>query len=130
MRDGQVLGLGGFFFRCRDPDAVAAWYRDHLGVGAGCGVGVDAGPSAWFWHAQGGPVVFAPFAADSGYFARDRSFMLNFRVTGLDALVSRLERAGIVAERRAEWDSPETGRFARIHDPEDNPIELWEPPAD
>lgn len=56
--------------------------------------------------------------------------MLNFRVAGLDTLVSRLERAGIVAERRAEWDSPETGRFARIHDPEDNPIELWEPPAD
>lgn len=130
MQDGQVLGIGGFFFRCRDPEAMAAWYRDHLGVGAGCGAGADRETSEWFWQASGGPVVFAPFAADSDYFAADKTFMLNLRVSGLDALVMRLEAAGIAAERRGEWDSPETGRFARIHDPDGNAVELWEPPAD
>ncbi|MDR7102934.1 VOC family protein [Croceicoccus sp. BE223] len=130
MQDGQVLGIGGFFFRCRDPVAMAAWYRDHLGVGAGCGGGADGEPSEWFWQASGGPVVFAPFADDSDYFAADKTFMLNLRVSGLDALVMRLQAAGIGAERRAEWDSPETGRFARIHDPDGNAVELWEPPAD
>ena len=55
--------------------------------------------------------------------------MLNLRVTGLDDLLTTLRAAGIAVETRAEWDAPETGRFARIHDPEDNAIELWEPPA-
>ncbi len=129
MTEGQVLGIGGFFFRSRDPDALAGWYREHLGVGAGCGTGPDGETSEWFWQVQAGPLVFAPFAADSDYFAADKPFMLNLRVSGLDALLARLAAAGIEAERRAEWDSPETGRFARIHDPEGNAIELWELPA-
>lgn len=129
MTEGQVLGIGGFFFRSRDPDALAGWYRAHLGVGAGCGTGPDGETSEWFWQVQAGPLVFAPFAADSDYFAADKPFMLNLRVAGLDVLLARLAAAGIEAERRAEWDSPETGRFARIHDPEGNAIELWEPPA-
>ncbi|AKM10199.1 VOC family protein [Croceicoccus naphthovorans] len=128
--DGKVLGMGGLFFRAKAPEALAAWYRDHLSVGAGCGNGGDAAGAEWFWHPQAGPMVFAPFPADSDYFAADKAFMLNFRVSGLEALVARLEVSGIVAERRADWDSPETGRFARIHDPEGNAIELWEPPAD
>jgi predicted enzyme related to lactoylglutathione lyase len=56
--------------------------------------------------------------------------MVNFRVSGLDALAARLKAAGIEVERRAEWDHPSVGRFARIHDLEGNPIELWEPPAE
>ena len=55
--------------------------------------------------------------------------MLNFRVEDLDGLVARLSAAGIAVETRADWDAPETGRFARIHDPEGHAIELWEPPA-
>lgn len=129
MTEGQVLGIGGFFFRSRDPDALAGWYSEHLGVGAGCGTGPDGETSEWFWQVQAGPLVFAPFAADSDYFAADKPFMLNLRVAGLDALLARLAAAGIEAERRDEWDSPETGRFARIQDPEGNAIELWEPPA-
>lgn len=54
--------------------------------------------------------------------------MLNLRVSGLDDLVARLEAAGTSAERRAEWDHPDVGRFARVYDLEGNPIELWEPP--
>ena len=73
-----------------------------------------------------GPTVFAPFPRDSDYFETDRAVMLNFRVDDLDALLAQLAQADIPAQTRAEWNS-EIGRFARIHDPEGNPIELWEP---
>jgi predicted enzyme related to lactoylglutathione lyase len=55
--------------------------------------------------------------------------MLNLRVSDLDAMLRQLAAAGIAAETRVEWDTPETGRFARVHDPECNPIERWEPPG-
>lgn len=126
--DGKVLGIGGLFFRAADPDALNAWYRDMLGVGAGCS-GTDEAAGEWVWKAAGGDTVFAPFKHDTDYFAADKAFMVNFRVSRLDALVARLEAAGVPAERRAEWDDPAVGRFARIHDPEGNAIELWEPPA-
>ena len=71
--------------------------------------------------------VFAPFKADTDYFPADRQWMLNLRVEQLDALLATLRAAGIAIETKAEWNSPETGQFARIHDPEGNPIELWEP---
>ena len=123
-----ITGIGGLFFRARDPQALAAWYVTHLGVGAGCdGTGAGtAAPDPWTWQTGAGPTVFAPFASDSDYFAADKAFMLNFRVTGLDDLIAGLRAAGIAVETRAEWDAPETGRFARLHDPEGTPIELWE----
>ena len=73
--------------------------------------------------------VFAPFKESSDYFAADKQWMINFRVDDLVGLMAQLAAAGIAVETRAEWDTPETGRFARIHDPEGNAIELWEPPA-
>lgn len=115
-----VTGIGGIFFRSQDPDARAAWYREHLGIEAG---------QADVWQQQAGMTVFAPFPSDTDYFAADQSFMLNLRVTELDALAASLESAGIAVERRPEWDTADYGRFARIHDPEGLPIELWEPPA-
>lgn len=124
-----VTGIGGLFFRARDPDTLGAWYREHLGVGAGCNATGDGPMDEWFWHAGGGPAVFAPFKADSDYFAADKAFMINLRVSGIDALLATLRDSGIAIETREEWDSPQTGRFARIHDPEGNAIELWEPPA-
>lgn len=124
-----VLGIGGLFFRARDPDALSAWYKAHLGIGAGCNATGEGEPNAWYWQAQGGPTVFAPFKATTEYFAADKQWMLNLRVSGLDALIASLRAAGIVVETRAEWDAPETGRFARLHDPDGNAIELWEPPA-
>ena len=124
-----VLGIGGLFFRARDPDALNAWYRDHLNVGAGCSPDpVEAG-GEWTWNAQGGPTVFAPFKADTDYWASDKQWMLNLRVGDLDALIAGLEGAGIEVVTKPEWDDPATGRFARIHDPEGNAIELWQPPA-
>ena len=116
-----VTGIGGLFFRSKDPRALGEWYLTHLGVGAPEGV--------WVWNQQAGPTVFQPFKADSDYFPAEKQWMMNFRVGDLDALLSQLSAAGIVAETRAEWDDPQVGRFARVHDPEGNPIELWEPPA-
>ncbi|WP_306117224.1 MULTISPECIES: VOC family protein [unclassified Roseitalea] len=113
----KATGIGGVFFRARDPEALKAWYATHLGV--------DSAP---VWMQQAGPTVFAPFAEDTDYFAADKSFMINFRVDDLDAMIARLQQAGIAVETRAEWDAhPEVGRFARIHDPEGNPVELWQP---
>ncbi len=124
-----VLGIGGLFFRAREPDRLNAWYREHLGVGAGCNASGEGEASQWYWSTEGGPVVFAPFAADTDYFAADRAFMINLRVSGLDALLHSLRSAGIEIITKAEWDDPAVGRFARIHDPEGNAVELWEPPA-
>jgi predicted enzyme related to lactoylglutathione lyase len=116
-----VTGIGGFFFRADNPTALAEWYLKHLGVGAP--------PGVFIWDQQAGPTVFAPFKADSDYFAADKRWMLNLRVDDLDGLIASLTTAGIEVLTRAEWDAPEVGRFARIHDPEGNPIELWEPAA-
>lgn len=113
----KALGIGGVFFRSRDTNALGEWYRTHLGV-------TD------FWDQQAGPTVFAPFQQDSDYFPLDRQWMINFRVDDLTALIAQLQAAGIAVETRPdEWDTPETGRFARIADPEGNPIELWQPPG-
>jgi len=115
-----VTGIGGFFLRSRDPKALSAWYRHHLGVGGEYGV----------WQQQSGTTVFAPFAADTDYFPAGQQSMLNFRVDDLDGLIAELRADGIAVETRSEWDTPETGRFGRIHDPEGNAIELWQPPME
>ncbi len=112
----RALGVGGIFLRSDDPDALQAWYNEHLGFAL-------SGP---VWMADGGPLVFQPMARDSDYYPTDRAVMLNFRVDDLDALIAQLKAAGIDAITKDEWNS-EIGRFARIHDPEGNPIELWEP---
>ena len=116
-----VTGIGGFFFRARDPEALAAWYLEHLGVGAA--------PGAYVWTQEAGDTVFMPFPRSTDYFAADREWMINLRVDALDPLLEHLTAAGIEIKTDPSWNSPETGRFARIHDPEGNAIELWEPPA-
>ncbi|WP_298332905.1 VOC family protein [Asticcacaulis sp.] len=113
-----VTGIGGFFFRAKDPKALAAWYAEHLGVGAG---------PYGHWDTQAGQSVFSPFAADTDYFAADRQWMLNLRVEGLDDLCAALRAEGIEVITQPDWDMPGVGCFARIHDPEGNAIELWEP---
>ena len=118
---GQVTGIGGLFFRARDPGMLSAWYETYLGI-------LPPGPAVW--RQQAGDTVFSPFAQDSGYFAADKQWMLNLRVQGLTEMIAALQSAGIAVETRADWDGDGAyGQFARIHDPEGNPIELWEPPA-
>ena len=125
-----VLGIGGLFFRSADPAALNAWYKDHLGIGAGCVATVGATPEPYSWQTEGGPVVFAPFAADTDYFAADKQFMLNLRVSDIDGLLASLRASGVEVITQDDWDAtPEIGKFARIHDPEGTAIELWEPPV-
>ncbi|HEU0283526.1 MAG TPA: VOC family protein [Sphingomicrobium sp.] len=125
-----VLGMGGYFFRSKDPQALKAWYRDHLGVGGGMGTDDKGQSNEWVWFTEGGPMVFEPFKQDSDYFPAEKQVMINLRVSDLDGLLASLRGAGIEVITKGEWDAtPEIGRFARIHDPEGNPIELWEPPA-
>jgi len=113
------LGIGGVYFRANDPKALAAWYQTHLAIGE---------PPFGMWNQDAGPTVFAPFGENTDYFGRDsRQFMLNLRVANLDKMIAQLQAAGIAAETRAGWDSPEVGRFACIHDPQGNPLELWQP---
>ena len=125
-----VLGMGGYFFRARDPEALKAWYREHLGVGGGMGTDDKGQSNEWVWFTQSGPMVFEPFKQDSDYFPAEKQVMINLRVSDLDSLLQKLRAAGIEVITKPEWDSmPEVGRFARVHDPEGNPIELWEPAA-
>ena len=117
----RVTGIGGLFFRAKDPAALTAWYADCLGI---------TPPDVAVWMQEAGPTVFSPFAADSDYFAADKQWMLNLRVEGLAGLVAQLQAAGIAVETRADWDGDGSyGHFARIHDPEGTPIELWQPPS-
>jgi predicted enzyme related to lactoylglutathione lyase len=124
-----VLGIGGLFFRARDPEALGNWYREHLNVGAGCVTPAGGDADDMCWMAEGGPIVFAPFPANSDYFPTDRQFMLNLRVTDLEQMIEQLRESGIEVQTREDWNDPNVGRFARIHDPEGNPIELWEAAA-
>ena len=126
MAQGKVLGIGGVFIRARDPQALSAWYRDHLGIDA-TRSGEPTPDGKWTWMQQAGDTVFAMFPAETDYWSDEKQVMLNFRVSGLDELVAALEAEGIAASNREEMDG--VGRFARICDPEGNPIELWEPSA-
>jgi glyoxylase I family protein len=116
-----AVGIGGVFFRANDPAALQAWYREHIGL---------VPDDAYQWMQAAGPTVFMPFAKDTDYFPADKQWMLNFRVVEFDKLLAALRAAGIEVTTNPDWDTPETGRFARIHDPEGNPVELWEPPAE
>lgn len=117
----RVTGIGGVFFRARDPEALGAWYEQHLGV--------SRPPSSYderSWEQQAGPTVFAPFSNDSEHFRRpEQQWSINFRVRDLDAMVAQLRTAGISVEVH-EQDYP-NGKFAELMDPEGTPIQLWEP---
>ncbi len=120
----RVTGIGGFFFRARDPDALNRWYGEHFGVVMLESRGYeDAG-----WFQDRGETVFAAFSPGSDAFgAADKSWKVNFRVDDLDALVARLRAASIAVEPHAE--PYPNGRFAELEDPEGNRIQLWEPNA-
>ncbi len=127
---GHVKGIGGLFFRARDPDALNAWYKERLGIGGGCSADETGPINEWVWNVTAGPVVFAPFKADTDYFPADRQHMINLRVDDLDAVLVPFHAAGDEVITKDEWNDPSIGRFARVHDPEGNPIELWEPPKE
>ncbi len=116
-----VTGIGGFFFRAQNPEALSQWYHDHFGI--------DPVPAEYHikpWKQQAGPTVFAPFPNDTEYFGDGgKSWMINFRVRDLAALVRALRDRNI--DVTLDPTSYPNGRFARLRDPEGNPVELWEP---
>jgi predicted enzyme related to lactoylglutathione lyase len=114
----HVLGIGGYFIRAADPEALIAWYRECLGLDA---------DERGVWRQGAGMTVFATFDSDTDYFgSRAQQTMLNFRVRDLDAMLAQLRsKAADVAEQTQVMDG--VGRFGWVTDPEGNRIELWQP---
>ncbi len=117
----RVIGIGGIFFKSRDPQALAAWYRMHLGLD------VQAWGGASF-EGGTGPTNWCPFKADTEYFAPSAApFMVNYRVADLDGLLAVLRAEG--CEVVGAPQASEYGKFGWVMDPDGNKIELWEPPT-
>lgn len=114
----KITGIGGFMFRSENPEKLKSWYINVLGV--------DIQDMVFFQEA--GPTVLEPFPKDSDYYGVEKQWMLNFRVDNLVDFIKNLKEKGVEVIEKEEWNSmPEIGTFARVHDPEGNPIELWEP---
>lgn len=119
----KATGVGGVFFKARDPKALAAWYAANLGIPR-----TDDGSLVFDGPETAGMTVFSPFPAETAYFGGgSQEFMLNFRVDDLDALLKQLTEAGAKIDPKREDYA--YGRFAWIWDPEGNRIELWQPVA-
>jgi predicted enzyme related to lactoylglutathione lyase len=117
----RATGIGGVFMRARDPQALARWYREQLGIDT---YSEDA-PGTWIQEA--GPTVWAPFPTDTDYFGRrEQGWMINLRVRDLDAMLAQLRANGAsIPEEVQEMEG--LGRFGWVEDPEGNRIELWQP---
>ena len=117
----RVTGIGGVFFRAKDPETLSAWYDDTFGVSR-----APRDYSTAPWMQQAGATVFAPFPSETDYFGNpSQAWMINFRVANLDRMIAQLRAKGI--EVALDPEIYPNGRFARLSDPEGNPIELWEP---
>jgi predicted enzyme related to lactoylglutathione lyase len=120
----RVLGLGGVFFRARDPRALTDWYRRWLGVPAAFPQGASFLPGAL---PQGAATVWSAFEEETSYLAPDRSFMFNLIVDDLDGALAQVVQGG--AKLADPVQEHEYGRFGWFIDPEGNKVELWQPPA-
>jgi len=122
----RVTGIGGIFIKARDPDALRAWYRDHLGFDVS-----EWGGVAFRWNADNpaavGTTIWSLFKHDSDYFAPSAApFMVNYRVDDLHALLAALRAEGCNVVDKV--DESEYGKFGWVVDPEGNKVELWQPP--
>lgn len=117
----RVIGIGGFFFRAHNTDALNRWYAEHLGVVPPAGNYQEPG-----WFPDRGETVFTAFSPDSDAFgSAEKTWKINFRVSDLDAMVGQLRTAGIDV-RLHEREYP-NGRFAELADPEGNPTSYGSP---
>ncbi len=117
----KVAGIGGLFFRAHDPKALGQWYLQHLGIAL-----TPTSNDSPVWEQEAGQTIFSPFPETSSYFGdAQKVWMVNFRVHNLDKMADQLRAAGI--EVKIDPQTYPNGRFARLHDPEGNPIELWQP---
>jgi predicted enzyme related to lactoylglutathione lyase len=123
----RVTGIGGIFFKAKDPKALVEWYRKHLGIDI-----QDWGGAVFEWNAEGkatvtGVTVWNVFATSEHLAPSTASFMINYRVEDLHALLSLLRAEGCAVDDKVE--ESEYGKFGWVMDPEGNRIELWEPPV-
>jgi predicted enzyme related to lactoylglutathione lyase len=124
----RVTGIGGIFFQAKDPAALRAWYQRHLGIDV-----QSWGGAAFAWTDESGQpaagmTVWSISSADGEYFAPSRaSFMVNYRVADLAALLALLRAEG--CQVMDKTDESEFGKFGWVLDPEGNKVELWQPPA-
>lgn len=117
----RVTGIGGFFFRARDPEALGRWYAVYLGMLLPPPTYDDP-----VWWQDEGPTIWGAFPAETEAFGRpEQSWMMNFRVRDLDAMVAQLRQADIAVD--VDPTEYPNGRFASLTDPEGNPIQLWQP---
>lgn len=123
----RVTGIGGIFFHAQDPAALRAWYARHLGIDV-----LPWGGAAFSWRGgdgqpAGGTTIWSIGQAGSGHFAPGTpSFMVNYRVDDLDALLQALRDEG--CQVLDHTDDGEFGKFGWVIDPEGNKVELWQPP--
>ena len=121
----RVTGIGGIFFKAKDAGSLRDWYRTHLGIEAD-----GANGFIFEWREaehpdKTGQTVWSVFPGDTKYFAPSQaSFMINYRVADLGAMLEQLRAEGVEVERAENY---EYGKFAWVMDPEGNRIELWEP---
>jgi predicted enzyme related to lactoylglutathione lyase len=121
----RVTGIGGIFFKCKDPNKIRQWYETHLGLNT------NKYGSVFEWRqgadtTQKGFTQWSPFSETTKYFAPStKDFMINYRVENLDELVKQLKKEGVVLTDTVETVS--YGKFVHILDVEGNKIELWEP---
>jgi len=123
----RATGIGGVFFKAKDPKSLGEWYRAHLGMNV-----EEWGGVAFQWSDDNpsgkGTTIWSPFKADTSYFDPSTSnFMINFRVEDLHGLLAKLREEGCAVEQRVE--ESEYGKFGWVVDPEGNKVELWQPPA-
>lgn len=122
----RVIGIGEIFFKSADPKALGAWYRNHLDLDVS-----DWGGAVFQWGGADslpGMTIWSPFAHDTKYMEPSlASFMINFRVADQDSLLAALRAEGCNVVDKTE--SSEQGKFGWVIDPENNKVELWQPPA-
>ncbi|MGB5236496.1 MAG: VOC family protein [Flavobacteriaceae bacterium] len=119
----RITGLGGFFFKSKNPDAIKNWYKKHLGLNT------DSYGCTFWWKDSSGKdcsTQWSPFSEQTEYFnPSPKEFMMNFRVENLEVLLVLLKEEGVTIVGNVE--EFEYGKFGWILDPEGNKIELWEP---
>jgi predicted enzyme related to lactoylglutathione lyase len=120
----KVTGIGGIFFKCKDPNKMKEWYKTHLGLDTN-----DYGANFEWKDAEDptkkGSTAWSPFAEKTKYFEPStKDFMINYRVENLEALVEQLKNEGVTIVDNIE--TYDYGKFVHIMDVEGNKVELWE----
>ena len=121
----KVTGIGGIFFKCKDPNKMKEWYKTHLGLNT------NEYGATFEWKESSdstkeGSTTWTPFKESTKYFEPSaKDFMINYRVDNLEALVEELKKEGVTVVDNIE--TYDYGKFVHIMDPEGNKVELWEP---